>query len=125
MQSIILGLLIIIVHCSTEDWSIGSPGGATLPAVEANLQKWISGPKSPGLIILEHELSNNTVGAFINAFPAIQSNGWKIESLAQLDGESAYQNADGDDGEVEAVTGILAYSGPAVTDSAKIGRAHV
>ncbi len=108
----------VSVFVSTEDWSIGSPGGATLPQVEANLQKWITGPKSPGLIILEHELSNSTVSAFINAFPSVKTNGWTVNSLAQLDGGSAYQNADGDDGDIQAVTGVLAYSGPSVTDSA-------
>jgi chitin deacetylase len=41
--------------CSTEDWSIAS-GGTTSAAVSKNLQKWFHGPKSPGIIILEHEV---------------------------------------------------------------------
>ena len=58
-----------------------------------NLQKWITGPKSPGLVILEHELSNDTVGAFMQAFPLIAQNGWKFESVARMDGGAVYQNS--------------------------------
>lgn len=92
---------------STGDWSIGEPGGATLASVHAELEKWYSGPKSPGLIILEHELTDNTVTAFMDSWSLIQSNGWKAVSVAELDGESAYQNADGDDGSVTPANGIV------------------
>jgi chitin deacetylase len=40
-------------------------GGTTFDKVTAGLQEWYAGPKSPGLIILEHELTNDTVNAFI------------------------------------------------------------
>jgi len=79
----VFGLSPIIWNQDTGDWSI-STGGTTLAAVEANLQKWITGPKSPGLIILEHELTNNTVGAFMNAYPAMKSNGWTLPSVARI-----------------------------------------
>ena len=68
---------------STGDWSI-STGVTTLDAVEQHLQQWITGPKSPGLIILEHELTNNTVGAFMNAYPLMKSNGWTLPSVARI-----------------------------------------
>lgn len=51
-----------------------------------------TGSKSPGLIILEHELSQMSVDAFIRAFPMIWSNGWRIQSVARLFGDSAYQD---------------------------------
>ena len=92
---------------STEDWSIGESGGATPASVQANLKKWLTGPKSPGLITLEHELTKDTVNAFMTAFPMIQSNGWKLVSVAELDGGSAYQNANGDEGTVTPINGIL------------------
>ena len=76
--------------------------------MQVNLKKWITGPKSPGLIILEHELSNYTVSAFIDAFPQIKSNGWNIVSVAELDGGSAYHNANGDEGTV-TVDDVTAY----------------
>lgn len=51
------------------------------------------GPKTPGLVILEHELSNLSVSSFMNAYPVMVSNGWKRVSLAQMDGLGSYQNA--------------------------------
>lgn len=95
---------------STEDWSIGQPGAATAESVRGDLTKWITGPKAPGLMILEHELNNNTVSAFINAYPLIVQNGWKVVSVAQLDGGSAYQNADGLTGPVAPASGVLVGS---------------
>lgn len=61
-------------------------------------------------MILEHELNNNTVSAFINAYPLIVQNGWKVVSVAQLDGGSAYQNADGLTGPVAPASGVLVGS---------------
>jgi hypothetical protein len=52
------------------------------------------GPKTPGLVILEHEDSNEAYEAFVSAFPKIIEKGWKFESLARLFGKGqAYQNA--------------------------------
>jgi hypothetical protein len=45
---------------------------------------FFKGPKSPGLIILEHELTNQTVQCFIDAFPQIKANGWNIVSQASM-----------------------------------------
>ncbi|KAI0832445.1 hypothetical protein BC628DRAFT_1414745 [Trametes gibbosa] len=110
----VFGLTTVIWNQDTEDWSIGEASGATRAEVDANLQKWITGPKSPGLIILEHELSNNTVSAFMQAFPLIQQNGWKFESLARIEGGDVYQNAPDSLGEVTpASVGIAAASPPA------------
>ena len=49
----------------------------------------LKGPKSPGLIILEHELSEITVSAFMEAFALIAQNGWKFVSLVQALGKMA------------------------------------
>ncbi|KAH9899845.1 hypothetical protein C8Q73DRAFT_638659 [Cubamyces lactineus] len=96
----VFGLTTVIWNQDTEDWSIGQPGGTTRDKVNQNLQTWYTGSKSPGLIILEHELTNDTVGAFIQAFPLIQQNGWKYVSVAQLDGGSPYQNSPSSTGDV-------------------------
>jgi len=57
------------------------------------MQTWLTGPKTPGLIILEHELSDESVQAFIDNYPLIGANGWNPVSVAQLDGlEEPYQN---------------------------------
>jgi chitin deacetylase len=62
------------------------------------------GSKTPGLIILEHELTNDTAQAFINNYNLISSNGWNAISAAEMDGQNRpYQNAVG-------TTGAVTYS---------------
>lgn len=52
------------------------------------------GPKTPGLIILEHEISDQSVQAFIDGYPIAKANGWNTMSLAALvGGGNVYQNA--------------------------------
>lgn len=51
------------------------------------------GPKDPGLIILEHELSELSVQAFMHAWDLMVSNGWHLTSVAQMGGVNAYQNS--------------------------------
>ncbi len=48
------------------------------------MDQWLSGPKSPGLIILEHELADLCVQAFMDNYPKMLQNGWKIISVSQL-----------------------------------------
>lgn len=57
------------------------------------MHTWLTGSKKPGLIILEHELSNQSVQAFMDAWDLVVSNGWKTTSVAQMGGASAYQNS--------------------------------
>ena len=63
-----------------EDWEL-SNGLIPLATVEANLASFYQGPKSPGLIILEHELSNGSVTAFIDTWPIMRSQNWKPISI--------------------------------------------
>jgi hypothetical protein len=59
------------------------------------------GPKTTGLIILEHELTDATAQAFINNYYLIPGNDWKAISAAEMDGENRpYQNAEGTTGAV-------------------------
>lgn len=53
----------------------------------------MQGPKTPGLVILEHELSDLAVASFMSAYPVMVANGWKRVSLAQMDGLGSYLNA--------------------------------
>ena len=48
-------------------------------------------------MILEHELTEDTVQAFMNAYPLMQSNGWQVDSLARLASDGPYQNVKGTD----------------------------
>lgn len=94
----VFGLETVIWNFDTNDW--GLIGGSTQPAgIHTAMQGWLSGPKSPGLMILEHEINELQVSAFIDAFPMIAQNGWRFESLAQLYPEygGPYQNAESND----------------------------
>ncbi|KAJ6539347.1 hypothetical protein B0H19DRAFT_1269671 [Mycena capillaripes] len=89
----VFGLTTVIWNQDTEDWSL-TTGGTTAQVINASMTEWITGPKSPGLIILEHELSDQSVASFMAAYPLMKSNNWNTASVAQIvDGTSAYQNS--------------------------------
>jgi chitin deacetylase len=103
----VLGLDMIMWNHDTEDWSMGEPGGTTMQKINASFTEWINGPKNPGLIVLEHELTADTVQAFMDAVPNIQAAGWKMVSVAQLadnntdNGQAGvWQNAADNNGDV-------------------------
>ncbi|KAJ7771364.1 hypothetical protein DFH07DRAFT_804088 [Mycena maculata] len=103
----VFGLTTIIWNQDTEDWSL-TTGGTTAQAINTSMTEWLTGPKSPGLIILEHELSNQSVAAFMAAYPVMKANNWNTTSVALIvQGTTAYQNAASG---LDAVTpmGILA-----------------
>ena len=96
----VFGMKAVLWNQDTEDWSMSdSPPGTTLTQIEKDMTSWLTGSKSPGLIILEHELTNDTIQAFINAWPMISQNGWKPVSQALLNSSwgAVYQNDDDDD----------------------------
>lgn len=78
---------------SSQDWTLNTPGGTNLQAIQANFQKWLSGPQNPGLIVLEHELTDQAVQAFMAAYPLMKQYNWVLKSVALLAGLSPYQNA--------------------------------
>ncbi len=74
---------------SSADW-----GATSQQQVVDTIGRYLSGPKSPGLVLLEHTNSAITVGGFIAAFPLIASNSWTFRSFAEvISGGQAYQNA--------------------------------
>lgn len=60
-------------------------------------------------MILEHELSTQSAQAFIDAYPLMQSTGWKITSATQIEGESVYLNSKDSISPVQEVSGVLGY----------------
>jgi hypothetical protein len=66
--------------------------GTNLQAIQANFQRWLSGPQNPGLMVLEHELSDGAVQSFIAAFPLMKQYNWVLKSVAAMAGLSPYQN---------------------------------
>lgn len=58
-------------------------------------------------MILEHELTDDTVSAFMQTYPFVVDHGWAVTSVAQLDGlDKPYQNAEGSTGEVWYVENV-------------------
>ncbi|KAH8118696.1 glycoside hydrolase/deacetylase [Phellopilus nigrolimitatus] len=93
----VFGMSAILWNQDTEDWSMAS-GGTTPEKIQASMQQWLSGPKSPGLIILEHELTNDTVAAFKTAWPLVAQNNWKPVSQAEMNASMpVYQDGQEDD----------------------------
>ncbi|OAX43494.1 carbohydrate esterase family 4 protein [Rhizopogon vinicolor AM-OR11-026] len=90
----VFGLITVIWNQDTDDWSLSEPHPAVSPEeIQQQMTQWLTGPKDTGLIILEHELSDQSVKAFMDAYPLMVSNGWKRISVAQLDASPAYQNS--------------------------------
>jgi hypothetical protein len=62
-------------------------------------------------MILEHELSDLSIGAFMAAYPLMKSAGWKTQSAARLvNTDGAYRNSPGPTGTVTAA-GLLDFKG--------------
>ncbi|KAK1234313.1 hypothetical protein PQX77_002484 [Marasmius sp. AFHP31] len=72
----------------SEDWKM-TTNEKTTEALLHDMDGWLAGPKSPGLIVLEHELTDQTVQAFTEAYPRIKNNGWRTGSLLALLSDSA------------------------------------
>ncbi|TFL00168.1 hypothetical protein BDV98DRAFT_594340 [Pterulicium gracile] len=105
----VLGMDMVMWNQDTRDWSIAL-GQTTESAVAAELKTWAEGPKSPGLIVLEHESSNTSVQLFQDAVPLIEAAGWKWASVAQItegrvDEFGAYSNVDGEGNVAVGVVG--------------------
>ena len=92
-------------------------GGTTPQAINASMTKWLNGPKSPGLMILEHELSDQTVQAFEDAYPLMIRTGWKLESAADIAGVGVYLNSEDNNSPVDAADGVLNQSFSVPPDS--------
>ena len=85
----------MIKTSSLTDWEL-TYGEIPLTTVEASLKSFYTGKKSPGLIILEHELSNESVEAFIYSWPIMQANGWIPVTIPDASGDPTrawYQNS--------------------------------
>jgi hypothetical protein len=90
------------------------------------MHQWLEGSKSPGLVILEHELSPESVASFVAAYPLMQSNNWNLVSLASLVGNNAtYQNAASNTSPVNKVNIVNAKSGSSASASASPGTSSV
>jgi chitin deacetylase len=101
-------------HQDSADWAIGNQAQYTNASVNAMMAGWLSGPKSPGLCILEHELNPNTIGVFETNYPLMVSNGWKVETIADAWSMDWYQNSPSNTG---PVTSMAVGSGALLVNS--------
>ncbi|GAA5924808.1 uncharacterized protein JCM15063_005739 [Sporobolomyces koalae] len=125
----VFGLTSVIWNIDSDDWCLNSVdsganpcpgyGPGTLAGLEAELKKWQTGPKSPGVIGLEHESGPNPVAGFVNTFSGIKSNGWDARSIPDLWGARWYQNAESND-DPSKNTSFVIGSGPFNTSSAAV-----
>ena len=84
IASEVFGLTSVIWNRDTADWSLAT-NGTTLEKIQDQFKEWLAGPRSPGLIVLEHEIEAADVTVFINALPLIrQYKEWTAVSCAQL-----------------------------------------
>lgn len=85
----------------TSDWCLNGSGVSSCApprpqnptGLDTEIASFINGPKAPGLVLLEHELNADTVGAFLRAYPKWISAGWKLDNIPNLWNVPWYQNA--------------------------------
>jgi len=91
----VFGLTTVIWSHDSLDWELPT-GPATSAGVQQNYTTWYSGPKTPGLIILSHELTIESVQAWMDTYPLISQNNWTTRSIPDLFGGGWYVNAEND-----------------------------
>ncbi|KAK4056227.1 hypothetical protein OIO90_002670 [Microbotryomycetes sp. JL221] len=83
----------------TNDWclseGVGSSCGSDGPTTDEELRDTInelaSGPKTPGILLLEHESTDRAVDAFVRTLQVVQANGWTVKTLADSLEQPWYQ----------------------------------
>ncbi|SNX81971.1 related to CDA2 - sporulation-specific chitin deacetylase [Melanopsichium pennsylvanicum] len=98
----IFGLTNVLWNHDTNDWCLNDQGGSECPNVDpgkdvasvaAAVQSGIHGAKSPGLIMLEHELTHASIKIFKDYYPSIKGLGWTPGNVADLFNMPWYKNA--------------------------------
>ncbi|GAA5908722.1 uncharacterized protein JCM6883_004151 [Sporobolomyces salmoneus] len=121
----VFGLTTVIWNIDSDDWCLNEVGACpgygpeTLAGLEAELTKWQTGSKSPGVIGLEHESGPDTVAGFMNTFSGIKSNGWDARNIPDLWDALWYQNAEDND-DPNKNTSFVIGSGPFNTSAASV-----
>ncbi|CAD6953199.1 unnamed protein product [Tilletia caries] len=124
----LFGLIHVSWNYDTNDWCFGQsptqtacPGetpGETPESVTQYIDNTLAGPKAPGVLMLEHELSDTTVGFFEeHTWTGIQKNGWKHANVAEMLGLPWYTNAASPKGPKTTPTSVLKVGGLHATDA--------
>jgi len=102
----VFGLRTVTWSQDSEDWMIGD--GTTLAAVEQSLQNWVvdgGAVQGQGLLMLEHELMDETVEAFMSIYPSMKVN-WTVKPVPDAFGIEWYANAVNSSSKLEFTLGI-------------------
>lgn len=89
----VFGLTTVVWNQDSADWAIGTNPQYTVDGVTATMRQWFSGPKSPGLVMLEHEASAADVQVFKAVYGDMIRNGWKVVNVAEAFNSWEYANA--------------------------------
>lgn len=125
----IFGLVNVLWNHDTNDWCLNDQGGSACPtsnpgkdyaSVAAAAASGVYGTKSPGLIMLEHELTHASISVFKNYYPNLKSIGWTANNIADLFSMPWYKNAWSSKSELQKGTILQDFdigSGPNDSDS--------
>jgi chitin deacetylase len=89
----VFGLTTVVWNQDSADWAIGTNPQYTVDSVTTSMRQWFSGPKSPGLVMLEHEASAADVQVFKAVYGDMLKNGWKVVNVAEAFNSWEYANA--------------------------------
>ncbi|KIR36165.1 chitin deacetylase [Cryptococcus deuterogattii MMRL2647] len=105
----------------TNDWAIADePSQYSIASVEAYFDTLVTGNRTQGLLLLEHELDNNTVTVFETEYPKAIANGWIVKNVADAFNMEWYLNSGkGNDATVTtmSVGGTLPTAAPTNTST--------
>ncbi|KAG9016121.1 hypothetical protein FRB93_011595 [Tulasnella sp. JGI-2019a] len=105
----VFGLQTVLWNHDSLDWELPQ-GPVTSAGLHQNYTLWYGGPKSPGLIILSHELTTQSVQGWIDAFPMIAQNNWITKSIPDLFEQPWYVNAQDDTAPVNQSMSVADFS---------------
>jgi peptidoglycan/xylan/chitin deacetylase (PgdA/CDA1 family) len=126
----VFNLTAVMWDAECNDWCIGDDGKSACPgekpgqsqkSVKKAINKALKRPKSPGVMLLEHELNKYTVGFFEAYYPKLKKLGWKPKSVADAFTLPWYHNAKSYNDAPVAVNSMV-YSDIATTVASTTGR---
>lgn len=129
----VFGMQCVLWNQDTDDWCLSDDGTNSCgvnrgPQDDAGLDAWLSGwihgPKSPGLIILEHEHRPRAVAGFMRAWPQIVAEGWTASNIPDMFGLPWYLNSlNSNSGDID--TSVTIGSGNFTVDDTTTSSANI
>ncbi|ODO05320.1 chitin deacetylase [Cryptococcus wingfieldii CBS 7118] len=118
----VFGLETVLWNEDTNDWAIADePHKYSISSVEATFDEWITGNRTEPLLLLEHELDNNTVTVFKDTYWKFAAHDWTVVNVADAFNMTWYVNSG--EGNTDTVTtmsvaGTLTTASTSTTSSA-------